>query len=649
MSSAANMLPTLRKKKTRKDMPRRVSTFDGAPVEMSTKDKNKVQDRIKKRLSTKIGMPSMPITSNRALPPGALQNVGNANRIHIPRDTQPGGVGARPRAARPVYDPSVFDDPDFDAEVYVKKMLATASPAELDSFFQALQDSKDATNTALQENVFHNYKEFITISKEIGTLESDMATIRTMLGELKVITTSMQRDSSAAEENQTRSAGRRGARNSIVDFNQLNKNHLRALWSQVEGAQKFLPADEGRRIVRESGAWQELNAATWRPKEKVHLVLLNDHLLIAQKRPRPNGSSQRLIAQRCFSLTDIRLRSFQDEDMQSAVSVKLQTGGEKYVFKADTQDEKKAMLLAFVREAAELQASMRREDVSDKRLTGSHDTSRDSQIERLSRRLSKTPGLQRNGSVSLPQVHKSNGNDNKGMKSDDDNDDDDGHDVIDLGWVQERMDSLDQRIAHREYREAVRSVLRGRALVQNSDPDNDLAARLTSLRLDARTDRLAHLLCAELADDNDKSRLVSERVGLLVALDRTALARETFLAARSALVGRRSRGVLFEGDLTLYLADLALVHFTLIGHTATVYEAAFGAAAAGGAEMSALVAWAKGEVERFAGLFARQLHGRDRDSALYRDALDAVSRQIAVLRDVGLDLAFVVQQVLDRS
>ncbi|CCG83919.1 protein of unknown function [Taphrina deformans PYCC 5710] len=622
MSSAAGMLPTLRKKKTRKDLPRRISTYNGGPVEISAKDKTKVQDRIKKRLSTKIGTPMLQTSSHMPLPSNALQNINAANRIHIPREPQ-ATVTSKSQGTRPSYDPNVFNDPDFNAESYVKEMLATATPAELDSFFQSLQDSKDSTNTALQNNVYHNYREFISVSKEISTLESDMASIRGLLNDLRGITTSLQNDSTVVEEDVSRSAGRRGARNSIIDFNQLNKTHLKALWTQVEGAQKFLPADEGRRIVRESGAWVELNAATWRAKDKVHMVLLNDHLLLAVKKHKPGGTGQRLVAQRCFPLPEIKMRLFQDEEMQSAVSISVIANKEKFVFKADSQDEKQAMYLAFNREVAELQAVQQRDDKGDKRLTGSHDTSRDSRIKRLSRRLSKNPGLQRNGSIS--QAGK------------------DSNETIDLTWVQERMDDLDQRIAHREYREAVRSVLRGRALVSAAGSE-DLAADLTALRLDERTDRLAGMLCDELGDESYKSKVVKELVSYLVAIDRTDAARDTFLAARSALIRKRARGVMFEGDLSLYIADLALVHFTLIRNTTTIYRTSFTSPS----EMSGLVAWAKTEVEAFVDLFVRQLYGNETDSVVYRDALDAVSKQIAVLRDVGLDFAFVVESALAR-
>ena len=67
----------------------------------------------------------------------------------------------------------------------------------------------------------------------------------------------------------------------LVDDKQPDM-HLQTLWKRVEGSQKYLPALPGRHIITESQRWVELNAATWKPRRRVALVLLNDHLLIAR-------------------------------------------------------------------------------------------------------------------------------------------------------------------------------------------------------------------------------------------------------------------------------------------------------------------------------------------------------------------------------
>lgn len=676
MSSLSGLttLGSLRKKKTNGDLPKRVSTFGGldmAPrVVVGSKEKNKVQDKIKRRLSQRIGLPSNPRQARPPLPKGAAGIAPNA-RLQVPRGSDAALEGAdsvaasRERVApavRPVYDPAVFNDPRFDADDYVRRMLQTASATELDDFFQTLQDARSTNSTAMQRDTFSNHREFITISKEVGTLDGDMASIRDMLGELRGVAKSLMVDNDAAATQadaygRTRAddaGGRRGGRNSIVDFHLLNRNNLKALWQQVEGARKFLPADEGRRVVRESGAWTELNAATWRVKQKVHLVLLNDHLLLAAKRAKPNGSGQRLIAQRCLPLIDVRLSNLRDKEMEDAVMVRVVSTREKFVFRADRLDEKKAMYLAIQRETAELEASMKRTSLIDlDRGISGGDPSRQGQIKRLSRRLSKNM---------------------KGSTVD--------GEQIDLAWVQERIDDLDQKIAHRQFAAAIKSLHRGRALVKDASPD-DLAGALVALRLDERADHLASKVAGELAQESltRKARAVGDLVSCLAALDRNQLAHRTFFAARTDLIERRLRGIQFEGDVLLYISDVALVHFHLIRQTAMLYSQAFspdvqrrerrsdaspsrpssspqrprsagqsgGTGGGGGADGANLIYWAKCEAEKFCSVFHRQMYGVAERSELYAEALAAVARNIAILKDIGMDLSFCVQDALSNG
>ncbi|ORY85609.1 Cullin repeat-like-containing domain protein [Protomyces lactucae-debilis] len=664
---SSNGLPSLRKKKSSKDAPRRKSLFDGGPPEVGSKEKNRVQDRIKRRLSTKIShpinlMPSQPLPSN------AMQNITNHRTPIIPQEArqqhqqrQQEKLEARAAGqsrSRPAFDPKVFRDPNFNADAYVKQMLASASPEELDGFYRNLRDNGEAVNDEMQKNVFNNYKDFIIISKEIGTIQADMASLRDLLGELQTVTTTLTEDAEAAitsaDQQQGPSNGaspavqgtsRRGQRNSIVDFHQLNKYHLQALWQQIEGSQKFLPADEGRRVVRESGAWAELNAATWRPKGKVHLVLLNDHLLVAAKRPKPSGSGHRLIAEQCFPLQEIRLSGFDEEGMEDAISVRMSGSREKFAFRANTVEEKAVMLKAAKHELGELQASMRErgEQMAQQGDAQAIDVTRATQIKRLSRRLSKQ-GL----GVDSPQVDAE----------------------VDLEVVRERIDELDQCIAHRQFKQAVRSIGRGRQLVQESGPQ-DLAAQLTALQLDERAERLSRLLAAELAAEAHKPHSVVRLARFLVAMGASSTARKAYLDARAATIRQRSRQVSFDADLPIYLSDVATVTFHLIKQSAYAYLHAFTSivlptgqnssmgllgtnkdlfnSIESASATSAFVAWSANQVELFAKLFNAQTWGLEPDSETYRACLEAVSRQMAVLRDVGMDLHCAAQRSLGMS
>jgi exocyst complex component 8 len=68
--------------------------------------------------------------------------------------------------------------------------------------------------------------------------------------------------------------------------------------------------EPGRHILRECSNFVEISFSTNKPKQSVHIFLLNDYLLIASKKKRQaskDTSKVKLVADRCFSLEDITL------------------------------------------------------------------------------------------------------------------------------------------------------------------------------------------------------------------------------------------------------------------------------------------------------------------------------------------------------
>lgn len=106
---------------------------------------------------------------------------------------------------------------------------------------------------------------------------------------------------------------RRQHRNSLADLATLYKTQLSALWEGVEGSQKLLPYVPGRHLIAESASFLELNAATYKPKQNVHLFLLNDAMLVSVKKRRGTGGGvTRLVAERCFNLSEIVVVDLKD-------------------------------------------------------------------------------------------------------------------------------------------------------------------------------------------------------------------------------------------------------------------------------------------------------------------------------------------------
>ena len=97
-----------------------------------------------------------------------------------------------------------------------------------------------------------------------------------------------------------------------------------------------------------------------------------------------------------------------------------------------------------------------------------------------------------------------------------------------------------------------------------------LAAKLTPL-----TALLTSALLRSLALPTNRKSTVVNLISLLVQLNAGPAARSTFLAARTEVMRKHVRAIRFEGDIGMYINDLAMVMFTGIKHTADWFLASF--------------------------------------------------------------------------
>ena len=81
--------------------------------------------------------------------------------------------------------------------------------------------------------------------------------------------------------------------------------------------QNFISLEPGRHILRECSNFVEISFSTNKPKQSVHIFLLNDYLLVASKKKRQvskDTTKAKLVADRCFSLEDITLIDMRDTE-----------------------------------------------------------------------------------------------------------------------------------------------------------------------------------------------------------------------------------------------------------------------------------------------------------------------------------------------
>ena len=98
---------------------------------------------------------------------------------------------------------------------------------------------------------------------------------------------------------------------------------------------------------------------------------------------------------------------------------------------------------------------------------------------------------------------------------------------------------------------------------------------LLGSKLPSLTRQLISSLLASLSLPSNRRSSVVSLITLLNRLKAGSAARNTFLEMRAQVIRSHMRKIRFEGDVGIYVGELATVYFTGIKHTADWYLASF--------------------------------------------------------------------------
>lgn len=86
---------------------------------------------------------------------------------------------------------------------------------------------------------------------------------------------------------------------------------------------------------------------------------------------------------------------------------------------------------------------------------------------------------------------------------------------------------------------------------------------------------LQEALCDDLSSSTLRRSGAIQLVAFFYRLGQADVARSTFLNARTEILRRRARTIKFEGDISLYIGELAVVSFMGVKNTTDWFTAAF--------------------------------------------------------------------------
>ena len=449
-------------------------------------------DLVKRRYSTRF---TQPVDFKDASAPSVPSVPAIPTGYGAPAQPRPGTAH---KAQKVLLDSSTLKDPNLQTEKYANDVLADATDQEIRDFQSSLRKLKHRASSDLQQNVYQNRTQFIKISKEAEKLKGEMRTLRSLMSELT--TSFSQASAHAGVPEPTRRVGddvrsraqKQANRSSVANLEAMWSVQMHALWKNVEGSQKYLPAIPGRHVVLEQSSWLELDAATWKAKRHAHLFLLNDHLLIATRRKKrldPNAmtngdaaqkATTRLIADKCWALQDIDLvdlastgsigSSADQTSMANAVSIRC--GNESFTYRSEKSSptEKTNLLLAFRRTTDELRKTMRvdMEENSKSKDTLNYLSARDPALSNNTGLLQSLSGFKDRSEI-LIEVDGKHQN---------------------LRWVEGQIDDLDSEIALHRFEAAVTRIEKLRRLAKGLK-GNMIAQELMTTKVDERARKLS--------------------------------------------------------------------------------------------------------------------------------------------------------------
>ncbi|KXS17582.1 hypothetical protein M427DRAFT_54516 [Gonapodya prolifera JEL478] len=551
---------------------------------------------------------------------------------------------------------SAFMDKDFSPELYVQKQLPSLSEDTVRTVHSTLADAKDTAAADLQRSIYRNYTEFIAISKEVSKLESDVLILRGLLGDLKTINETLREDAGLDRAPGTHSpepvsgpsirhnsAGddsrgitspphsRRGSMAEGLDRSRdkverdREKEDLAAaerVYDVVDGLSKLLPSSPNRRLLRDTSAFHEVSSSSFKQKQSCQMFLFSDALVIAGRRRNLMGSGKgRMQAERCWMLSEIAVIDMKDSP-EITNGLKIMKHPDVFIYRCDAPEIKKQWLAALKKAADEHVMARRKERDAGARqaLMGMANSSKQPSFissDNSPLRKQSLIGKHDKGPQMRDQIS-----------------------MMDMRWLTELPDELDVFIALREFDEAVEQTDKAKLIIAQVITESP---RVRSLRLavEERVTRLAGVISQELANPLSTRAQVKCNIDRLLRLGLGEQAREIFLTARSSLIKHRVRQLQFDGDITQYIAELAVVVFTIIRNTCDWYTSSFKESGMA----SGFLKWVKTEIEQYAAIFRRQIFDAGQNFAVIADCLQATVEQSRTLREVGLDLNFMLEHL----
>lgn len=481
----------------------------------------------------------------------------------------------------------------FNPQEYVKELNELCEEVEdLLGARQRIVNVAEETNGQLKKNVYKNYTQFIETAKEISYLESEMYQLSHMLTEHQSVLNSLREISITGDK-----VSDATERNSEIKEDDCRKN-LSTLLEKIEGCVSILEVQD--RYLIHSGDIMELNSTDYTPVQRIHAILLNDVLVLANWLPVRRGPVQYKF-HAMYELDNLAVVNVkEDPNLKNAFKVLMFP--DTRLFQCDTSQMKKEWLAL---------------------------------IEQTKKKKSSSANLKR---------------DNIGLNSLNPFEEQDDLEALDPElpeWLLELPEDLDVCIAQRDFEEAVKLVKK--AYNHFATFPKNITLKEMRIRVDQRKKNLVDILMKELHVSPDRSlqggpRTARRAVSLLISLGKSSQACDLFLKHSTAILKHSMKQQKMEGTTAPYIRRLCVIFFNNIIETGREFSRAFSEK---NSCASAFVVWSVVQLQQFVQTFARHVFTPQVAlSDVSAECISLIRSHCEQLTEIGLDMSSLLDNLL---
>lgn len=557
----------------------------------------------------------------------------------------------------------ILSNPKFDAKTFVNKKLGDATAIEIDQFTSNLNDLSLEIQDDIKSNINKSYKEVLMVNKKLETASLELRNLRSKMQQLQDVMnqfTTMAEKRLQIENHENRrssilvpstnpngngiaslsmnSKNKKRDRTSVFMQEKIWSNELNVLFKTVEGVHKYMSPTSGRHILLESGDWLELNAATLKPIQTVHIVILNDMVLIASKHLE---KKQHFVVSQCAALRDITINpgtnmiiSFYFPNKQHCL----------YQNKKGTEYQK---LMDIIRRAKDdLRDIFQAEEEGAKKIRDSFTYLKSSQqtpVRQESSSPIKSPTRKQSVTITTPnhlQLYQDQLFQNITLSMHTNSISGDTVTLINqLKLLDDHLEGLDFQISRLDFNSSIEKLLNIEITLKKlrSEVNSEEAILLDLLNLkcdhkrEAITQKLVHIISSEISDTQKLTECIKGMITLNLPVDALKL----YLKNRTHFIQELILQVSINHNPTAYVTQVAVIRFQTLKKVVKQFQSIYGSVQ--NQYSSVIVNWSNEEVDKHFILMNKQLVN---DERLTPQSIKVTRKQIDELKTVGIDFVY---------